>query len=181
MADVTCWRYYLPSQKGEGFAEIVLCSSGFFGAVSDYGNYSFAWRHFGEGDFRAFVAGLGWDYLAGKLGPCSGHQDQADYERTVKVIREHILEHRREGYYSKDMARAEWEAVELLDGEATEVGIHEWMEATRIEDACELISYGPSVHLRAFCRQTMPRLAELLRAELEAERAAAGTEVANAL
>jgi hypothetical protein len=65
MSDVKLYRYYLASTNARRFewAECVLASTGFFGCVSDYGNYSFAWRGFGGGDFREFFAAIEPDYL----------------------------------------------------------------------------------------------------------------------
>lgn len=174
MAELRIWRYYLPSQKGEGFAEIVLCSSGFFGAVSDWGNYAFAWRHFGPDDFRAFVMGLGESYLSSKLGPQSGRQNQFDSEKSLRSIREHIIEARRANRLTKEQAREEWKLSAVLEDDQTLVGAVRWHDATKLDDPSELLYYSPSPDLVEFCRRVMPRLAEVLRAELQAEKAAAG-------
>ncbi len=170
---VKLWRYYLPTVDGlSGWAEIVLGSNGFFAAVSDYGNYSYAWRDTGRADFRAFVAALERepDYIAGKLGPCSGHQFPIDYERTIKCIREHIVSSRRDGL-SKERARREWEAVRSFATEPNDYGLNRWFDATGFDDRGEFVCRSPPAGLRAFCERTIPRLAAAIRAEMEAERA----------
>lgn len=153
---VTCWRYWLPNVKGEGWAEIVLCSTGFFGAVSDWGNYSFAWRNWGDGDFRAFVARLDPGYLMCKLGPQSGHPDRLDVEATVETIREHIA--------AEELAEDEGDYADTLEEEG-EAGVDTWLRCTNIDEAHELLVYGPSRQLVAFVERAMPRLAEILREE----------------
>jgi hypothetical protein len=176
MAELRIWRYYLPNENGQGWAEIVLSSGGFFAAVSDYGNYAFAWRHHGEPDFRIFVANIAADpsYVAGKLGPCSGRPYPVDYEVTVKAIREEILQKRRNARLTKEQARHEWDLSDTLESESCDFGLADWHRETSISDASELVHRRPPANLRAFCERTMPRLAEVLRAELQAEKAAAG-------
>ena len=172
MADpIKLWRYYLPSENGQGWAEIVLCSSGFFGAVSDWGNHSFAWRAFGDGDFREFVAGLDAGYLEGKLGACSGHSDEFDAEKSLRAIRTHIIEARRGGALTKEQARKEFDLTKELEDEPSQIGATRWYDQTEIQDANELLRYSPPTDLVEFCKRVMPRLAAVLRAELEVERA----------
>jgi len=182
MAELRIWRYYLPNERepgwaGEGWAEIVLSSGGFFAAVSDYGNYAFAWRFNARGgeDFRSFVASLAGDpsYVIGKLGPCSERPYPVDYEKTIKFIRECILQARRDDSLTKEKAREEWSNVGLFADEPNDFGLQRWHHDTSLSDSGELVCCSPPASLRAFCERTMPRLAEVLRAELQAEKAAA--------
>jgi hypothetical protein len=72
---VEVWRYYLPSGNDAEWAEIVIVSTGMFAAVSDWGNYAFAWRSPGDEGIKAFLArdrGEHWDYFTGKLS--QGHR-----------------------------------------------------------------------------------------------------------
>lgn len=55
------------SEDGSWLGQIVLTSDGFYSSVTDYGNLSYAWRHYGEGDFRRFIAKLDLQYFAGKM------------------------------------------------------------------------------------------------------------------
>lgn len=61
-------HYYRLNNPNNGYwlAEIVLLETGFFGCVSDYGDFSHAWRAFGD-DFRGFVASLDEQYFATKI------------------------------------------------------------------------------------------------------------------
>jgi hypothetical protein len=173
MTPVKLWRYVLPSTNGlEGWAEIVICSSGFFAAVSDYGNYAFGWRSMGVDDARKFFisASLDWSYFANKLGgPLSREYDGV---ATLRAIREEIVRRRRSGEWSRHEARDEWDRADSNIEDAKEwFGI--WWAATKIEDAHELQRHCCNVSLEAFCKQTLSRLAEVIRAELAAEAAAA--------
>lgn len=67
---VQTWAYTLRDEDGRWLAQVVLAADGYFSAVSDYGNFSFAWRAFGykDGrDFRDFLSGLGVDYFGEKM------------------------------------------------------------------------------------------------------------------
>lgn len=59
--------YTVRGAHGEWLGQIVLTSDGMFSSVTDYGNLSYAWRAFGTGDFRIFIADLQVDYFASKL------------------------------------------------------------------------------------------------------------------
>lgn len=63
----TAWVYHLRADHGGWLGQIVLTSDGMFSGVTDWGNLSFAWRAFGEGDFRDFILKLGPDYFSGKM------------------------------------------------------------------------------------------------------------------
>ena len=58
--------YTLTSDGGQWLGQIVLTSDGMFASVTDWGNLSFAWRHFGE-DFREFLLDLNVDYFGSKM------------------------------------------------------------------------------------------------------------------
>lgn len=38
-----------------------------FASVTDWGNLSYAWRHYGDGDFRKFICDLNVEYFGSKL------------------------------------------------------------------------------------------------------------------
>ena len=170
--EVQLRRYCVSSKKGEGWGVFVIGSYGFFSVVSDYGNYAFWWTHFGEGDFRAFLISLEWDYAAGKLG--QGHTKVFQGQSTIENVRDHILQHRRDGSWSKERALEEWELIE-----STDLSIHpeDWMRATKIEDAYELIRRDWPADVLAFCKVLLPRFQQVLRDELARETAPAAKAV----
>ncbi len=64
---VTSKSYTLHTESGHWLAQIVLTSDGMFASVTDYGNLSYAWRSYGDKDFRKFMAEISTDYFATKL------------------------------------------------------------------------------------------------------------------
>lgn len=67
MEQITAKSYSLRTETGGWLGQIVLTSDGMFSAVTDYGNMSFAWRSYGDKDFRQFLVGLNVDYFGGKM------------------------------------------------------------------------------------------------------------------
>ena len=167
----TLKRYDLPSINGlEGWATIVLGADGFFAAVTDYGNYAYRWCATGEVDFRNFILRIGGDYLLGKVSS----EDVYDDEATERLIKKHILEHRKEGWYSKERARKEWDHLVACGvADNGEIGFHQWYEGTEIGDAYEMRVDVYPRDASAFAEKTLPRLKDAIRAELAAEKVAA--------
>lgn len=67
MKEVKARSYTIYTDNGDWLGQIVLTSDGMFASVTDYGNLSFAWRAFGDKDFRQFIIGLNADYFGTKL------------------------------------------------------------------------------------------------------------------
>lgn len=168
-------RYVLRPTKEQGFewAHIVLGSDGYFSAVSDYGNYAYLWNHHGCVDFREFLADPKVDvhYFGKKLAPNS---DRFSEERTVRYVRERIIDLRKQKLIGRETARTEWEIIdEHLRSNGQVLGLHDWMEDTELGKWLEIYDISqsePDPEVVAFCSRILPRLAELLRAELAAER-----------
>ena len=59
-------KSYTLYDDGYWLGQIVITSDGMFSSVTDYGNLSYAWRHFGD-DFRTFLININVDYFSGKL------------------------------------------------------------------------------------------------------------------
>jgi hypothetical protein len=59
--------FTLYGENGAWLGQIVLTSDGMFASVTDYGNLSFAWRSYGDKDFRQFLIGLNIPYFGGKM------------------------------------------------------------------------------------------------------------------
>lgn len=171
---ITTWRYYLPSTKDQPWAEVLLTSSGMFAAVSDYGNYAYPWRAHGERDFREFIAGLAKDgnYVAGKLSQRTAYRG----DETLAAIKRHIFDARRHGGLDADEARELWDELNDFDLESHAEEFSRWLResdgASTIADAFEFAVYDYPADVKAFCRLVLPRLAVVLRAEIEAENRA---------
>jgi len=67
MDKVTAKSYTLYSENGQWLGQVVLTSDGLFASVTDYGNLSYAWRSYGDKDFREFICSLNVDYFGTKL------------------------------------------------------------------------------------------------------------------
>ena len=67
MEKPTATSYFLKTETGQFLGQIVLTSDGMFSAVTDYGNMSYAWRSYGNNDFRQFIIGMDVDYFGRKM------------------------------------------------------------------------------------------------------------------
>lgn len=168
--------YRLDSIKGEGWAWIVISSTGYFSAVSDLGNFAFFWTHHGCKDFRQFLynAHKNWDYFASKLSYGPGHKHKEyDGTATYELIKKTILESRRlhgNGCWTKEYAREEWDLLDECEKLATDGDWDHWMRSTKIQDAWEYHSERWPGMLERFCKETLKRLTEEhLHKELERE------------
>ena len=160
------WRYFLPSENGEGYAIIFIDSTGVFSAVSDFGNYGYIWGSTGSKSIKEFLleSEEDWHYFAKKLDP----KDITDWDATKQRIAAHIQEYRREGNYDKGFATRE---LQLLHDSAIsdEGSFYSWYQNTEISDASELMVRRLSYRVEHFVKKTMKRLCVILRKELADE------------
>lgn len=56
----------LTNDNGSWIGQVVITSDGMFSGVTDYGNFSYAWRSFGD-DFKKFLLRLDTAYFASKM------------------------------------------------------------------------------------------------------------------
>lgn len=166
---IQLWRYAFPSRKGEGWAIFVLGSDGYFSVVSDFGNYSYIWSSIGCDDFREFLLEIESGYLLGKIS----RQTEWQGEEVLKSVKQYILEHRRDGSYTREEAREEWDLLQEVNDFYAEGDFQEWYfhSGSKIQDAYEFSRKDYPTEARNFCTQVMPRLREVLKAELAAEKA----------
>lgn len=66
MNKVKAESYTLQNEDGRWLGQIVITEDGFFGAVTDWGNFSFAWRSYGN-NFKDFILSLSVEYFASKM------------------------------------------------------------------------------------------------------------------
>jgi len=126
-------RIFVREPGGLGWGILRFSEEDAFVSIqSDYGNWSHVWpkRHLGRPSVAAFLAEVECDYAGDKM--LGADRDVYDEERTVKWIKEWILECRREGAWTGDRAREEWELLGLLE----ERGFDAWCWETSIDDAC---------------------------------------------
>lgn len=167
---VKMYRYVVPSDAHrEGWGIFIIDSTGYFSAVSDYGDYAYLWNAHGMADFRQFVVRLArdWDYAATKLGGYDKNH-RFDTERTGKDLKRELLNMRRERALEKEDAREEWDNIH--DFQHGNLSVEQWYErSTVFSNPSEHMRYRRDSDLEAFCKKLLPRLAAVVRAELEAE------------
>jgi hypothetical protein len=169
---VVIHRYALPYVAGEGWATVILEAgapgTGALLALSDWGNYSYAWSDIGGKDIREFLCRAERDpgYFYRKL---KGPTDPYDGIATEKAIDAYILELRRLRSLSKDEARFEWQLVRDMDVRGNPIGYHEWQGQTGLDHDGELYTTGDDLAADAFVHKVLQRLVPILRAELAAE------------
>lgn len=66
MAETKAKNYTLVDDRGNWLGQVVLTDDGMFASVTDWGNFSYVWRSYGE-DFRKFLLSLNVDYFAQKM------------------------------------------------------------------------------------------------------------------
>lgn len=64
--EVKAKSYTLTNNNG-WLGQVVITTDGLMAAVTDYGNFSYTWRCFGEMDFRAFLCSLNTHYFSDKM------------------------------------------------------------------------------------------------------------------
>lgn len=155
-------RYKIPNERHEGWAVIHIDSKGFFGVVSDYGNYAFHWTSFGE-DFKEFLVGLDWDYLYGKL---THTQRVYDGDGTERSIKQHILQRRHSRQMTREQARDEWALLDESEVDHhTDVGYALWRARTELNTyEGDFYQTMHEPQCRQFCEKVFPRFIQALRA-----------------
>jgi len=175
MGGVVTWRYVLPSlpEGRDSWSIVFVDSTGCVAVLSDYGDWCYRWvtKHCGFDDFRKFLAQAETDYVARKLGGGRrGDLEVYDGHATAKNIRERICSYRRDGTFSREKARHEWNLVGS-DVEDNTIGFHDWYMHTSFDCSYEFAIYRMSESLKHWATVSFPRLQELLRAELASESA----------
>jgi hypothetical protein len=164
MSKVTVWRYHLPSVNGEGWAIAFLDSIGCFSVLSDYGDYGHRWPEagWGPGGFREFFVQCGGSYVLGKIA-----RREAYYAaRTVRAVKDSILESRRHGNMTCERARDEWDLLRRHESLYSREDFAMWYQQTQIDEAYELAVYDFSPQANGFMTHVFPRLQRAIREEL---------------
>lgn len=167
---VTLRRYKLPSEKGEGWALIVIGSDGYFSAVSDWGNYAYIWGAPGC-EFRRFLVGLDASYFHSKI--CHMRESRVfDQEATEKEIAKQLWDLMGDGKIDKVQHDEILESLEgVLDNGAG--ALWPWVGGLDVElDVHCLVHVKPEPASWGFATKILPRFQALLREELAGEAAA---------
>jgi hypothetical protein len=90
--EAKAYSYTLKTKEGHWLGQVVITDDGFFGAVTDWGNASYAWRSFGD-NFKVFLTQLNADYFSEKISMelrlIMGHNKKID--AASKRFTDHIL------------------------------------------------------------------------------------------
>lgn len=86
----------LPTYKNMENNQVIARSyttyDGSFMSMTDYGNFAYAWRSWGDKDFREFIVGLNEEYFAGKMYAGLTYVAYGkQYEKAAKRFAEMIL------------------------------------------------------------------------------------------
>jgi len=66
MEEIKTDSYTLRTEDGQWLGQVVLTSDGLLGSVTDYGNFSYAWRSTGM-PFKEFILSITTDYFKNKI------------------------------------------------------------------------------------------------------------------
>jgi hypothetical protein len=167
-------QLYQFSRTGPGWARIFITDKGQFIAASDYGGFEHWWGSVGGDPERsylirtlAFIADVEKDpgYFIRKL--CYGKKDLYDGDQTLKEIKKHIIEYRRDGSYTKDEARDLWNEFDYYDIEGEEYDFNRWVDLGLIDEAWEFRCQKPDPDTVAFVERVMVKwLAPLIRKQV---------------
>lgn len=157
-----------------GWAVVFITEDGLFSAISDYGNYGYYWASPGM-PFKEFVIGLEKDpgYMLSKIGG----KMKIDEGATVKNIREDVLKARKSGSIDEESARKCMDEIDNhlygTSGEEFCRELENCEELIKVYDgdlSSIPINHEYSGQAQGFVKEVMPRLAEILRKELENDR-----------
>ena len=92
MAETYAESITLKTPEGGWLGQIVLTSNGMFASVTDWGNYSYAWRGY-TGTFKEFLLQVNEGYFADKMVQGFAYQrtPTKDDKRSAKQFAEKIL------------------------------------------------------------------------------------------
>ena len=187
--------YHLKVPGDFAWANITINSNGDLNIQSDYGNYNYAWRAFGD-SFKKFLIRIchkakgDRGYLYDKLH--NRHKAaMVDVKPTVKMWKREIGRWYGENYksYFPEMRRSELkmaaqDALDTLDSfqshfgsECSQDAFYMWMDKPEINKIIDWewrMYEGSPVKTgdracKALCEQIMPAFADILRKELEQE------------
>ena len=92
MKQVKCRTFTLYKPNGIWLGQICITSDGMFASVTDYGNFSYAWRAFGE-DFEHFLSNINIDYFEAKITSGISYTvlPNKRIKNSIKLYAEHVL------------------------------------------------------------------------------------------
>lgn len=179
MSEYILKHYQLPNVKGQGWADIIILrgeKGGQLFTITDYGNYNYGWWSIGgDGDLRRFIVDADKYYLTNKLANGTKGYSGFQLEESIKRIKEALIERLRDLKYlvksqykkEKSKIREDWDALEEI---SCEFEMNKFIENCNLQEAYEYVKHGYSASVKCFRDETIPRLQELLKDELDKEK-----------
>ncbi len=178
----TTERYSIRLSDGWSWAIINISDDGDFNVISDFGNYSYAWRSFGD-NFKKFLVDIcgrckdnPLSYLYDKLHNRS-KSEMIEIEETAVNLKGVIFEERRNRDIDEDQARREYDEICSFENNVstscTQDLFYMWFTheySGELFNEFEYLSHSV-VHTydrscEAFCREIAPVFADILKDEL---------------
>jgi len=107
--------------------------------TSTFGDWSHRWTHVGDRTLASFMVGVDRDYCGGKM--LGGRYYMPCSDATVLAARDLTLSHRRDGSFTREQARTEWELIDDL--EIGETSLDGFVSDSSHSDAWEIVSTRP--------------------------------------
>lgn len=168
------WRYHLlgtprGAEPRDSWSIVFVDDDGCLSILSDYGNWGYRWNMAGESkSVRRMLLDFNSSYVHDKLS--YDHAKVFSPEKTIKVIREVILQYRRHGDIDSAVARADWNDIADINNILDFV---EFLDAfpprhLRYESCCMYEPHNAS-GLDHWTKVSFPRLQERIREQLADE------------
>lgn len=154
-------RYDVP-----GWAVVHVDSKGFFGVVSDYGNYAYHWINWGQKSFVDFLEQLKPDYLCKKLS-----EREYDPEGTLQAVKDSIIECCQNGTFTSTEGEAEFRLLRAFNDLYSEADYYLWTQETNLDLGVfpDHFQKRPNSDCMAFCQKLYPEFIKLLRVDFPKE------------
>jgi hypothetical protein len=81
--DVTCKSYNLRKEDGQWLGQILVSSDGMIAGVTDWGNFAYSWRSFGD-SIEDFILRIDSSYFGGKLGYANAYIQRPSKDAELK-------------------------------------------------------------------------------------------------
>ncbi|SFM09643.1 hypothetical protein [Pelosinus propionicus] len=170
-----CERYDL--RFGDfGWATFTIDENGgLFNCQSDYGDYSYSWPRHGRKTFKHFLIEITRDYhyLLNKISDTT----YFNFDKTISEWKKLIIEWRKDNGINKKQAREAFDDIVNIDDGSADYVYMQLTESDMIREICpdawevfDCVKEFPAAAM-AFATEVMPMFSEILKQEIEVERA----------
>lgn len=172
---IKVWRYSIPrsppgAEPRDSWSRVFVDEEGFVAIFSDYGHWSHVWPPLGwcTDDLRKELLRMDAGYLRGKLG--AQHARIFSAMRTIKAVRERIVQLRATQEIRGDVARRDWKEIGTV---YAEFEYKDFLAAFPVRhlryEGCANYDVHNAVGLDHWVNVSFPRLKMRLREQLDDE------------